>query len=72
MEQNMTTVVREIVNFCFDQRVESRLSNFVTTEHFKDKLKLKLDNASFFDHIKKRQEMESLDNREFKVAEKFH
>lgn len=31
-----------------------------------------MDNAMFFEYQKKRLEMESLDNREFKLAEKFH
>lgn len=31
-----------------------------------------MDNALFQDHQKKRQEIESLDNRDIKYAEKFH
>lgn len=31
-----------------------------------------MDNAMFFEYQKKRLEMEALDNREFKLAEKFH
>ena len=31
-----------------------------------------MDNAVFFEYKKKRLEMESLDNKDFKLSEKFH
>lgn len=68
----MSTAVREMVQYYFDQRVESRLESFVTVDQLREKLKVKMDNAMFFEYQKKRLEMEALDNREFKLAEKFH
>lgn len=68
----MSTAVREMVQYYFDQRVESRLEQFVTVDLLAEKLKVKMDNAMFFEFQKKRLEAKSLDNREFKLAEKFH
>ena len=72
LEENMTNAIREMVSYYFDQRVESRLEKFVTADELKEKLKVKMDNAVFFDYKKKRLEMESLDNKDFKLEEKFH
>ena len=72
LEENMAAMIREMVNYYFDQRVEARLEKFVTADELKDKLKIKMDYALFCNYQKKRQEMEALDNKEFQLAEKFH
>ena len=72
LEENMPAMIREMVNYYFDQRVESRLDSFVTADVLKEKLKVKMDYALFCNYQKKRQEMEAIDNKDFQLAEKFH
>ena len=70
LEQNMSTVVREIINYTFDQRVEPRIASFVSQEELRKGLKYKLDKMDFNEYLKGSKSSDGADSKWFKVDQK--
>lgn len=53
LENNTPQIVRDMVNYYFDQRVETRLDVFITHEDLKKQLAKKMDLMHFRDFQRK-------------------
>ena len=72
LEQNMSTAVREIINYTFDLRVEPKIASFVSREHLKNGLKYKLDKMDFNEYLKGSNSSEGAESKWFQVDQKLH
>lgn len=67
IEDSMPVMIREMINYCLDQKLETRLENVVTRDEFKEKLSYKLDLAYFREFHKKLLEAQDRKGAEFKL-----
>ena len=65
----MPQMIREMVLFFFEQKLESRLCNFVTFQQIQEKISTKLDTVKFREFQKLIMEKESVDNTFYKIDE---
>ena len=71
MEENLPKIVRDMIAFYIDQRFEKRFDTFITKEEFKDQISYKMDYSVFNDFQKRELEKNAIDDKEFKIDERF-
>lgn len=72
IEESIPQMIRDMVKYYFEQRVEKQLQTFVTLDQLKERLSKKMDTVLYLEFRKKQEELQSLDNSVFKIDEKFH
>mmetsp|Transcript_5547 Transcript_5547/g.8725 ORF Transcript_5547/g.8725 Transcript_5547/m.8725 type:complete len:101 (+) Transcript_5547:159-461(+) len=61
IEDKIPKLIREMINFYFDQRFETRFSEFITKEEFNERISLKMDYSLYKEYRKKEMEKEETD-----------
>ena len=72
MEDNLPKIVREMIAFYIDQRFEKRFDTFLTKDEFKAQISYKMDYEVFKDYQKREIEAKEVDDKEFKIDERFN
>ena len=72
IEDNMPQMIREMINYCLDQKLENRMQTMVTKTELREKISYKMDYAMFNDWCKREIEQRDLDRQEFGVNERFN
>lgn len=72
MEQSLPKMVRELIEFYIDTKVQPQFGEFLTKKEYKDLNLNKLDSRLFFDWQKEQLQKEATNNKEHKVEERLY
>lgn len=70
MENNLPKMIREMIDFYTDQKLNPRFAELVNKTEFKEKTTLKLDFAIFNEYCRRQSENQMLNNKEFKTDQR--
>ena len=68
----MPILVKDMINYVFDQKVSPKIQDFITLEQLKQRLAQKLDVAYFNEYRKKQFDIEQNDSKFFGIDDKFN
>jgi len=70
MENNLPRMIREMIDYYADQKLNKKFDLFVTKRELRDQLSVKMDYAIFNDYCRQQQNDEALNDKEFKTDER--
>lgn len=70
METNLPKMVRELIEFYIEQRINPRLETFVTHKDHKDSISSKMDYVLFNDYVKTQLQKDAVNDKEFRIEER--
>ena len=70
MENNLPRMIREMIDYYSEQKLNHKFEQFVLKKDFREALSVKMDHAIFNDWCKQQLNNESLNDKEFKTEER--
>jgi small-conductance mechanosensitive channel len=70
IENNLTKMIRELVDFYIDQKVTPKFEGLVTKSMMKEALSVKMNFSYFKEYLKGQQENQAIDNKQFRTEER--
>lgn len=70
IETNLPRMIREMIDFYADSKLNPKFEELVTYREFKEAVSVKMDFAFFNEYIKQQQQNEIVNDKEFKTEER--
>lgn len=70
IEESLPLMMREMIDYYIDKQLKDTLDQFVQKQEFNDRVSVKLDHHIFNEYIKKQQQEQMVNDREFKVDQR--